>query len=108
MNPTFDLATVEAPFFDPLTGHMFLAHPLDAPGEPPLELELVHVQPLHTRPGTGVRAPFSLLFKPAGAGAARMRQGTYACDGGGLAREPIFLVPIRDPLRGLCLEAVFN
>ena len=106
MNPFFDLATVEAPFFEPLTGQRFVAHPVDAPDLPPLDLELIHVQPFHHRPGTPGRAPFSLLFKPTDT--ARMPQGTYACDGPSLQREPLFLVPVRDPLRGLCLEAVFN
>ncbi len=106
MKPPFDLATVEAPFFEPLVGQRFEAHPVDAPGQPPLALELVHVLPLHHRPGSAPRAPFSLLFKPADT--SRMPQGTYECVGGGLDRAPIFLVPIRDPLRGPCMEAVFN
>ena len=106
MNPSFDLATVEAPFFEGLTGQKFLAQLVDAPDQPPLEMELVHILPLHHRPATTPRAPFSLLFKPGDP--ARMRQGTYECVGPGLEREAIFLVPVRDPLRGLCLEAVFN
>ena len=106
MNPPFDLATVEAPFFEPLTGQSFVAHPVDATDLPPLILELTHVQSLHHRSGSKGRAPFSLLFKPADP--SRMAQGTYACDGPGLARAPIFLVPVRDPLRGICLEAVFS
>lgn len=106
MNPPFDLATVEAPFFEPLTGQRFLAHPVDMPGQPALELELIHVQPLHHRPGSTVRAPFSLLFRPSDS--SRLAQGIYECAGSGLVREAIFLVPVRDPLRGLCMEAVFN
>lgn len=106
--PPFDLATVEAPFFEPFIGHRFLARPADVPDAPPLELELNHVQPFHHLPQSGGRAPFSIFFKTPDP--ARMIQGTYECTGPGLEEAPaaIFLVPVRDPLRGLCLEAVFN
>ena len=108
MHPPFDLAAVEAPFFEPLIGQKFLAHFVEAPDEPPLELELFNVHPLHHRPDAGARAPFSLLFRSPG-DPARLRQGTYEIVGTVLVREPIFLVPIRDPLRGgVCMEAVFN
>lgn len=106
MNPPFDLATVEAPFFEPLTGQSFVAHPIDSPELSPLTLELAQVLPFHHRAGSAGRAPFSLLFKAPDS--SRIPQGIYECDGPGLAREPIFLVPVRDPLRGLCMEAVFN
>ncbi len=106
MNPLFDPATAEAPFFEGLTGQRYAARPEDPDGQPPLDLELIHVQALpHHASATG-RAPFSLLFCPSDA--ARLQQGTYECDGPGVAKATIFLVPVHDPLRGMCLEAIFS
>lgn len=105
--PPFDLATVEAPFFEGLTGQKFRAWFTEGPADaPPLELELMLVQPGHFRQGVETRAPFSLLFKlPEG---VRPGQGIYECEGPRLERTEIFLVPVRDALRGVCMEAVFN
>ena len=106
MKSLFDPATVEAPFFEGLTGQHYAARPVDLADQPPLDLELIHVQALHHRAGAAGRAPFSLLFRPADA--SRLRQGNYECDGPGVDNATIFLVPVRDPLRGVGLEAVFN
>ena len=106
MNPLFDLATVEAPFFEGLTGQHYAARPVDLADQPPLDLVLVYVQAFHHRVGAPGRAPFSLLFHPADG--SRLRQGNYKCEGPGFTGTPLFLAPVHDPLRGVCLEAVFN
>lgn len=106
MSPAFDLATGEAPFFEPLISQKFVAHFTEASDTAPLDLELVHVSSLPHHPAMGGRAPFSLLFKTPDL--SRVAQGTYEMDGPGLNHMPIFLVPVRDPERGVCMEATFH
>jgi hypothetical protein len=92
--------------FAPHVGRAFVVAVDDAA----VPLELVQVTPIGTAPGSGTRAPFSLLF--VGPAAPALPQRTYAVRHPELGAMEIFLVPVgpdagREP-RGMRYEAVFN